>query len=307
MSSPPGLHGPLVAGLFVASAVLVPASTVGADDEGLIVFESVRNGRREIWVMEPDGSDQEQLTDDKVEDLFPEWSPDGSRIAWVRGGRGPEGEIWVMNADGSAKTRLTSNLVSDSNPTWSPDGTQIAFRSLRDGNRDIYVMNADGTNERRLTIDPASDFAPDWSPDGARIAFSRDAPELGIAVYTMSAAGGDERRVTDYAMNAGPAGWSPDGSRLLVIDAFCATCLFESDLFIVAADGSSVAQVTDTDENEAGKSWSPDGGRIVFDRSRFTGSHLHKSDIVVLDLATGHSTLLTDTPNDSDEHPDWSG
>src|SRR6266511_114527 len=156
---------------LVGALLASPASA--GETHGRIVFDSDRGGHVDLWVMNPDGSGQHKITDDKIEDLFPSWSPDGSKIVWTRGGRGPLGEIWVMSADGSGATQLTFNQFPDLNAKWSPDGSTIVFRSLRDRNADIYVMSADGTGEQRLTTDPAFDFSPDWSPNGTRIAFTR--------------------------------------------------------------------------------------------------------------------------------------
>ena len=66
---------------FAGALVASPASA-GSDD-GRIVFDSDRGGHADIWVMNADGSGQQQITDDKIEDLFPSWSPDGSKIVWT--------------------------------------------------------------------------------------------------------------------------------------------------------------------------------------------------------------------------------
>ncbi|HEU5144493.1 MAG TPA: LpqB family beta-propeller domain-containing protein [Dermatophilaceae bacterium] len=292
--------------LGVATLLGGPVTATAADaPDQLIVFESVHStSHHDLWVMSPDGTGLRQLTDDKAEDVFPAWSPDGSRIAWTVGGRTPAGEIHVMNTDGTGRTRLTYNAYSDYNATWSPDGTKIAFRSNRDGNRDIYVINADGTGEQRLTDDPAADFAPDWSPDGTRISFTRDSG-VHPAVWSMAADGSDEQQLTAASLNAGVSGWSPDGSRIVFADSFCATC-GESDLFVMNADGSGVTQVTDTPENELATSWSPDGTQVVIDLGRIDGAALHKGDIALVDVATGATTRLTTTPGVNEEHPSWS-
>lgn len=290
--------------LAVLLTLALPASARPSD--GFIVFESDRGGQSDIWVMEADGSNPVNLTNDKIEDLFPAWSANGKQIAWTRGGRGPEGEIWVMNADGSGKNQVTRNNVSDSNATWSPDGSEIAFRSLREDNRDIYVIGVDGTAERRLTTDPASDFAPDWSPDGTRIAFSSNRSGV-YAIYTMRTDGSDVQRLTDDFQQAALPGWSPSGDQIAYSDGFCDTC-GESDLFLMNADGTGATQITDSIENELGKGWARDGTRVVVDFSTLTPSekHLSKGDIAVVDVRSGATTNLTNTPGVSEEHPDWS-
>src|SRR3990172_5326785 len=158
------------AGLGVL-AVLAAAQPSRADNDngaGLIAFLSLRTGNEEIWVMNGDGTNPVQLTNNPGNDIFPAWSPDGRKIAFasqVVPGDRTSTEIFVMKADGTRQTRLTFNAVNDVQPTWSPDGKKIAFRRTDPGpNFEIYVMNTDGTGERNLTNNPAFDFGPDWSP-----------------------------------------------------------------------------------------------------------------------------------------------
>jgi len=116
-----------------------------------------------IYVINADGSGETRLTNNSANDLFPVWSPDGKRIAFISD-RDGNSEIYVMNADGSGQARLTNNPEYDTKPTWSSDGTWIAFSSHRDGNFEIYTIKADGTGAMRLTDDPGIDGMPSWSP-----------------------------------------------------------------------------------------------------------------------------------------------
>ena len=301
------------AGLLVALAWPATPVVAAADTGERIVFESDRGGHSDLWTVRPDGSDQQRLTDDSVDDVFPSWSPDGTMIAWTRGGLGPEGEIWVMARDGSHRTRLTFNEYSDAGATWSPDGTRIAFRSTRSGNTDIYVMNADGSGERRLTTDPGREFGASWSPDGTRIAFTRDSDGT-CAIHTVDITGDDERQITPASLAAAIPRWSPVSGQILFTEGFCSFA--ESDLFMVDADGSGLTQITDTPENEIGGGWSADGRSVVADLSRLVpgdarpedgqGGHLHKGDVAVVDVSSGVVMNLTSTRNINEGHPDWS-
>jgi TolB protein len=91
--------------------------------------------------MNADGTGQTSLT---AYGGLPDWSPDGSKIAFV--GNDGDSEIYVMNADGSGQTQLTFNTIMDLQPDWAPDGLKIAFTSHRDGHGEIYVMNVDGSD-----------------------------------------------------------------------------------------------------------------------------------------------------------------
>jgi Tol biopolymer transport system component len=117
----------------------------------------------DIYVMNPDGTGQTQLTTDAGHDELPNWSPDGSKIAFSSD-RDGDYEIFVMNADGTGQTQITADTANDHAPAWSPDGKKIAFSSDRDGDWEIFVMNADGTGQIQLTNNSAYDDAPDWQP-----------------------------------------------------------------------------------------------------------------------------------------------
>jgi dipeptidyl aminopeptidase/acylaminoacyl peptidase len=116
-----------------------------------IAFVSDRDGNREIYVANADGSSPRRMTDNPATDQFPAWSPHGSKIAFVSDRDGNE-EIYVMSgSDGSGQTNLTADPAADRYPTWSPDGGKIAFRSSRAHAFDIFLMNPDGTGATPLT------------------------------------------------------------------------------------------------------------------------------------------------------------
>src|SRR5215210_4106604 len=163
---------------MLPSTSLLPTNQLSAfatfpGEAGKIAFH--RNG--EIYVMNADGSEQTNISNNPAFDGYPHWSPDGTKIAFASIRSGGD-EIYVMNADGSNPTRLTSNSATDYQPSWSPDGKKIAFASIRDGNDEsefnaIYVMNADdGSDVTRLTNPPNAHYATiDWgtnasTPDG---------------------------------------------------------------------------------------------------------------------------------------------
>ncbi len=172
-----------------------------------IAFDPDRDANREIYVMNADGTNPVNLTNNPAEDNRSSWSPDGMKIAFCSF-RDSNFEIYVMNADGTNPVNLTNNTAFDCDPSWSPDGTKMAFRSDRDGNFEIYVMNADGTKQTRLTNNTARDEGPFWSPDGTKIAFysTRD----GLAeIYAMNADGTNPVNLTNNTATDASASWSP--------------------------------------------------------------------------------------------------
>ncbi len=141
------------------------------------------------------------------EDRYPQFSPDGKKIAFVSDRSGSY-EIWISNADGSAQTRLTS--IGGINPRWSPDGRRIVFRGVPNGNAGICVIDAEGGAPRCITTNP-SDTLPSWSGDGQWIYFTSN--RTGRAeIWRMPAEGGPERQVTHQGGNLPQE--SPDGKTL---------------------------------------------------------------------------------------------
>ncbi|NKB65589.1 MAG: hypothetical protein GKR89_00885 [Candidatus Latescibacteria bacterium] len=121
--------------------------------------------RAELYVMDPDGGEPYNLTQNNLHDRNATWSPDGSQIVFAASTDfRANPDIWVMNAAGGDQINLTNNPDSDDNwPSWSPDGSHIVFRSRRSGSSDIWVMQADGSEARNLTQSDSVDLLPSWS------------------------------------------------------------------------------------------------------------------------------------------------
>ena len=126
--------------------------------------------------MAADGTAPKQVTRHDGWDGDPDWSPDGTQIAFASE-RGDDSEIFVSSVDGKDMTQITRNDVDDDGPAWSPDGRLIAFESEVRGPWDVWVAEADGNGARRVTRSPGWDEYPDWAPDGKWIVFSRSSDD----------------------------------------------------------------------------------------------------------------------------------
>lgn len=222
-----------------------------------------REGCGDVFVMEADGSSVRSITEHTTACSFaPAWSPDGTRIAFLRHVNSGESEIHVVNADGSGLKRLTQHPSPKqlSPAAWSPDGKKIVFTIFAEfgGRGAIYIMNADGSG-LRLLADRGSQAA--WSPDGSKIAFQSQSD---ADIRVVNADGSGARSLASHPRDDGEPTWSPDGLRIAFYSERDGGGGGGGQIYIMNADGSGVRQVTSQFEWTRGLAWSPDGTRIAF-------------------------------------------
>ncbi|RKU23511.1 hypothetical protein C6500_01205 [Candidatus Poribacteria bacterium] len=140
-----------------------------------ILFTSARDGNREVYIMNPDGSEQINLTKHPAGDLQAVWSPTGEKILFISD-RGGERDLYLMDPDGTNVRRVfkRKTKIFRRSPTWSPDGKHIAYvnRLWNSLNSDIRIARLGEQEDERI----AQGWYPAWSPDGTEIAYSVDQP-----------------------------------------------------------------------------------------------------------------------------------
>lgn len=171
--------------------------------DGRVIFQySAGEGRVEAYSVNPNGTVLTRLFG-RVDDHSPHWSPDRSRVAFIRYAN-RQANLFVMKSDGSQVTRLTShtgldgmgymNIHENAVTNWSADGRKIAFVNYHwgvPGSR-LYVINVDGTGLVELARDAEFDG---WTPDG-RVTFTAPSPER-TDIFTIKADGTDLVNLTN--------------------------------------------------------------------------------------------------------------
>ncbi len=242
---------------------------------GVIAYDRAGDG---IWVIEPDATNATMLVDGPVS--WPRWSPDGTRLAYVRL-VDPEKsflELFVIDAHGTAPRQVTSGSVAATNSlSWSPDGTRIAIvfePSTADPEggiteRQVRVIPVDG-GEPVTVYEHAFPRIGGWSPDGTRLLVYPEGVWDDGGIFVARADGSGVERLTEApGLQVDVAGWtpvggySPDGSRIL----FWSGKEGLNRIEVMNADGSARRSLTELGTvSEFVATWSRDGQRIAYSR-----------------------------------------
>ena len=250
------------------SSLLPPART------GKIAFVANVYGIWQVFVINPDGTEAQQLTDIAQPGAGdPAISPDGTTIAFVNARK-----IYTLGTDGRDLMVIYEGEFETGWPSWSPDSKKIIFASQHNGNLDIFTMNLDGTNLVQITEDLAKDQDPVFSPNGTQIAFSSNRSGA-WEIHILNLTNGKTEQITRLGDNSGTGwpSWSPDGLSIA----------FESigeannrDIFTIKTDGTQLKNITNNPAYDGAPVWSPNGKQIAFisDRNNNLNVYIMQSD-----------------------------
>jgi TolB protein len=235
-----------------------------------IYFVSDRSGKgtKEIWSMEPDGSNQKRLTFFNSTTFTPGVSPDGTKLACTTLAKGNPG-IFILSLETGRQLLFVNPKASlNATPAFTPDGKQILFGSTADGRyTNIYMADVDGGNLRRISTSLRIEVEPKVNPKtGNQIVFvsGRSGPQQ---IWKMNLNGTDAQMLTSGEGDASNPAWHPNGE----IIAFAWTRGFAPgnfNIFLMDVATRRVDQLTHGMGRNENPTWAPDGRHLVFASNR---------------------------------------
>lgn len=322
-----GILGAVLLDVNISAAPVSLHLTTTTGVNGKLAYTRLLGENAEIIVMNQDGGNQTNLTNNPATDQMPSWSPGGGRLAFssTRGQTFFPGNIYFLDpGNGNVTQRTTWPDSTDTKiiaPTWSPDGTKLLFINVcfvctvgpSLVASQFEVINSDGPllEKRILRFPGVVNHSPSWSPDGTRIAFAithfdfRTIPRrITAAIYVVNSDGsgvskiasvsGPDNTRSNKLLDGSPA-WSPDGTRLL----FTGHQTGDSEIYVVNSGGGNLQRLTNNDANDGNAVWSPDGTRIAFVSDR-NGNQ----DIYLMD-PDGRNQMSLTTSTDDEFAPSW--
>lgn len=212
------------------------------------------------------------FTDPERSALGPDWSKDGTRIAFGLGrffqnvNGQVRADIATVDAEGRDLQILTDGTANFGLPSWSPDRRQIVFRRAGAEGNALEILDV-VTRKRRTLIAGASHLNfPAWSPKGDRIAFTAD---MGgdYEIWSIRPNGSGLKRLTHAPGNDAHNSWSPDGEWIAFASArggFKDEAMLHpanpqpyGEIYVMRADGSMAHALTNEPFEKGTPAWRP--------------------------------------------------
>ncbi|MEX2555952.1 MAG: hypothetical protein WEB06_09990 [Actinomycetota bacterium] len=247
-----------------------------------IMFASNRGGTFDLYSMNDDGTDTRLVVGGPRDEVHPDISPDGTRIAFVRSADftrplgpsccGPAVDLFIANVDGSGAAPLMPHpVIDDYRPDWSPDGGRIAFSrgTVAVAVSNIFTVEPDGSALDQVTDGILGNNVASWSPDGTQLVFVSTRAGT-ISLWITDADGENQHPLTAAPPGAAHTSpqWSPTGDRIVFGSDQDGGA---SELYTIRPDGSGLTRLTTNTVSDSYATWSPDGSQIAVSRGAMGG------------------------------------
>jgi dipeptidyl aminopeptidase/acylaminoacyl peptidase len=262
----------------------------------------------QVWVVPISGGQPRQYTRGDKSSSAPEWSPDGSMLAFLSD-REKDGErqVWMIRADGGEAWAVTAHKGGVSGFRFAPDGKLLLLSATDQPAKDeedrkkvkddtmvidhdikmthLWTWNIDTKAEKRLTEGDFTVSDPQWSPDGTRITYTtRPTPKADDGslsdVWMMTAGGGEKKRLTTDSGSSDTARWSPDGKWIAYAGGpDNGGGVSNSYLYLIPTNGGPAKQLNPKFDLSVGTPvWARDGKTIYFSTNVLEAIEVYAAD-----------------------------
>ncbi len=262
-----------------------------------IAFMSDREGNFDIFVMDLDGSNLVNLTNNPAQDGLPAWSGSAGALAFLSDRVLGQLAFYQLDGLGGEPVVMNTNPPPTAGQAfWSPNGQYVAFQGGDTGVSDIYILDLAADTTLNLSDSASLDTFGAWSADSRQVLFTSTRAGS-LAIFTSGVGGGEPTRLTDPSFASTFPAWAPDGSKI----AFTTDQDGDVEVYLMDADGGNITRLTEAEGFDGYPAWSPDGARIAFLSNRDGNP-----EIYVMNADGSGQTNLTNNPAAESTQGDFS-